>query len=288
MTTIRPATIVAGVNETPEALDAAQFAADEAQLRRQPLTLLFAYGDPPRYVRDDARLVLDDIVDQIDVAPRVHVDLRIAEGDAIRTLSAASGEASLMVVGRRHGAWGERVLSSSVSSALSSKASCPVVTVPERWDPASAGRGPVVVAIDAETSAHGSLSFAFARADLAGVPLVVLHAVPPASGPREQTRRELDVAEVLAGWNEQFPGVEVVTRFLQDTADEAALHASTHASMLVVGRPHEYAGPGSWVGSVGRAVLRHTVSPLAVVPRDPADERRTPPDPARDLVVPTY
>lgn len=288
MSGARSGTIIVGVNESPEALNAAAFAAAEAELEGKTLRLLYVYGSPPRYSGDDAHIVLDDILSQTDVANGVRVERRVSDGAAIPTLLAASHAASLMVVGRRRGGWGQHLLASSVSSALSAKASCPVVTVPEQWDRSANVEGPVVVAIDAETTAHGALSFAFMRADAARVPLVVLHAVPPGSGPREHTRRELDVSEVLAGWKEEFPGVEVGVRFVQDNADQAALHAADRASLLVVGRPHAYAGPGSWIGSVGRAVLRHTVSPLAVVPRDAADTRRARPDAARELLVPTY
>jgi hypothetical protein len=90
-------------------------------------------------------------------------------------------------------------------------------------------------------------------AALRGAPLRALHAWQPygSAGPGDlaplipdaedvQRREELLVADVLAPWQEKYPGVPVVTSVVRDTPAHALAHASGSAALLVVGaREHE-------------------------------------------------
>ena len=227
-----------------------RYAADEARRRGTKLVVLHVYGVVAAKVgavltttsspRDDAKAqaVLDqakDVLSSMDDAPPARY---LAElGSVIEKIEEHVAHAQLLVVGADEISWFERVLGGAIARHLAEHAACPVVVVPSRHD-LSALYGGVCVAIDDDTHAAGPLRFAFEEASARQSPLIVLHVVPEGLKKPDVEAERVSVAEVLAGWREEFPDVVVTTRVVSD--DEvvsAAARASEESELLVVGRP---------------------------------------------------
>jgi hypothetical protein len=67
----------------------------------------------------------------------------------------------------------ERVLRGAITSQVAPRVDCPLVVVPQGWHTGHVGKPqPVVVALDAETSAESALGVAFQEAQLRKTRLV--------------------------------------------------------------------------------------------------------------------
>ena len=257
--------IVVGVDGSRESLNAANFALCEARLRQRPVLVLHAYGRRTRRVPDVSTPFVEGVLDQLSIPNGVRVETREVDGDAAAALLHAAPTADLVVVGRHRSGTGVHLLTGSVSSVLASHARCPVVVVADEWHVDRYEAGPVVVAVDAGAEDDDTLGFAFRRAHLARVPLVVLHSSRRARD-GVQARSADDPMTVVERWSGMYPEVQVTAQYAGDGA-KVAIAAAWTASLLVVGQPRAMAGPGSWLRSVGYAVVRYTVRPVAVVPR---------------------
>lgn len=300
MTTSRadPAVIV-GVDRSTEAFAAASYAMLQARARRCGLLLVHTYDIPNQNeyynlqdgggLHADGVALLDELVTSLEeqFGSAVELTTLVRQGSASLTLAELSLGARCIVVGRRKAGWGERLLTGSVSSRLSSIADCAVVTVPHGFNPVQSATGPVVVALDGQSAAGACLSYAFDAAELHRTDLVVLHA--DSSGTEPNLRQhDLDVAEGLAAWRSRYPDVAVTTSTVHGSPSSACEEASRGASLLVLGRstgPHLL----SWNRSVARAVLKNAHCPTATVPLHSGTRRRKPATPAgHSFVIPTY
>lgn len=141
MSTATPRTIVVGVDATPAAYAAAQWAAREAALRDARLVLVHVYNPlpagllaapMPQEVFDDVRAQAEAVVAQC--AEAVHGDrvtTRVVAGAPGPVLEAAAADADLLVVGggKPHHA-AVRLALGSVAQHCVNHAGCPVVVVP--------------------------------------------------------------------------------------------------------------------------------------------------------------
>lgn len=176
--------------------------------------------------------------------------------------------ARALVLGADDVAWFDRLFVGQVSSWVSTRAACPVIVVPVSWTGPDPRGGNVVVTLEGTTSAHGPLAFAFAHADRTGQTLHVLHVSPPGTVPADNDEQRVNLAEILAGWSEQFPGVEVFTTITNGQVDKSILRHSSLASMVVVGRPDRHDFPFSLSRPTATAVIKRALCPVAVVPSD--------------------
>jgi|SRR5690625_502067 len=266
------APVVVGIDGSRESLNAAGFAVREAQLWRRPMMLLHAYGRRPRYLQGESAQVVDNVVDELKLPKNVHVETRLVDGDAAPAMLRAGPAASMLVVGRHRSGSGAHLLSGSVSSVLSSHAPCPVMVISEAWHAEQHAEGPVVVAVNADLENADLLSFAFRRAHLSGVSLRVLHPFPDAAVDQRSVR-VADIVALVDQWRAQYPAVRVTTQYAHDDS-AAAIAAAWTASLIVVGQPKSLTGAGSWLRSVGYAVVRHTIRPVAVIPRSHVSSAR--------------
>ncbi len=78
----------------------------------------------------------------------------------------------------------------------------------------------------------------------------------------EETRL---LAELLAGWSEKYPDVQVTRQVAGARASDALLVASGRAQLLVVGARGVGGFRGLLFGSVSQAMLHHARCPVAVV-----------------------
>lgn len=288
--------VVVGVDNSPQALEVVRYALDLAREHNCDLTLAHAWSfpwaagyftaDDVHAMHLDAEYVTNVVMSELDIPDRMHVGVVTSQEPVIPFLRKLSESARLLVIGR-HEYWAERALDGDVSSALATKAACPVVTVPRRSRATSLGSGPVVICLDGNIGASESLQFAFEEADRSDRTLVVFHAVGPHADPDAVAADRRDIAEITAGWQERFPSVLVTHATAIDDRADAIIAASDGASMVVVGSPHR--PTWSWLYSLARTVLNRVDCPLVVVPQHAsAPTRETAPDISPIASVPTY
>ncbi|SDG29222.1 Nucleotide-binding universal stress protein, UspA family [Sinosporangium album] len=278
--------IVVGVDGSDTGLEAAAWAAREAEMRRAPVRVVYAMAewalemaeDAPhaevgRWMRDNAATVLADAVARVkQEAPDVAVESRLLGDDPRLALLEEAKEADLLVVGN-HGLGGFRgLLLGSVALGVSGQATCPVAVV--RVPPAPP-RNVVVVGVDGSPGSLSVIEFAFAEAALRGAELHAVHAWNSSIigyGPETlaealedaATERRL-LAEVVAGCGERYPDVKVIERSRHGHPAEVLRLASADAELLVLGSRGRGPMAGLFLGSVSHALLHHGNCPIVVL-----------------------
>lgn len=282
--------ILVGVDGSPESHAALRWAAEEAVLRRSPVTLMHVVApivvtwpiepvvtsftewqeENAQHVIQQAEETFRDAVDG-SWTPTVRVQLR--HGGIVPELTTASDSAQLVVTGSRGlGAVGAGILG-SVSRALLHHAKCPVVVAKEGSVRKSDRTLPVLLGIDGSPASEAAIAFAFDEASRRGVDLTALHAwsdvaVFPILGMDwhqfEQEGHEI-LAERLAGWQEKYPDVHVSRRIVCDRPARWLIDEANHAQLVVVGSRGRGGIAGMLLGSVSTAVAESATTPVAVV-----------------------
>lgn len=219
--------------------------------------------------------------------PQLHVCLHRVPGDAADLLVEFSRAADLLVVGLRGAGGLADLVVGSTTSAVAARAGCPVLAVPDAL-PDDRRRSGVVVGVDGRESAERVVAEAFALAADTGERLVAVHAwTDPASlghgTPLPLVHDRLLVsdeesrllAEIVGGWSEKYPDVDVELRTVRERPSVALLSAATDARFLVVGRRGHPRLRALVLGSVSQGALHHAPCPVVVVPPDgTAEEER--------------
>jgi nucleotide-binding universal stress UspA family protein len=287
--------VVVGFDGGEPARAAVRWAAREAARLGSPLTIVYAANVPAVTAwSPGTAVVLDGLGDVSErvaaegaaLAREVAPDLRVRSlgmiGGPAGELIGRSGEAGLVVVGRRRRSALASAALGSVSFAVILHARCPVVVVQEGTeDAAAAPGGPVVVGVDGSRAAQAALELAAELADAWGSALSVVAAwAVPASEPwtealgpeaaqaaHDDARRGAEEVAVAAldRVRAAHPGTEVSVSVVQGPAEEVLAEASRSASLVVVGSRGHGGFAGMMLGSVGHSVLRKASSPVAVV-----------------------
>ena len=146
--------IIVGVDGSEHSLSALDWAMNEADLRKTPLTVVsvspivtgiygpgYAPGDyypVEEESRAQAEKATQDLVNQAverrGAAPAATVAVRALSGTAADELINASADADLLVVGARGAGGFARLVMGSVSTQVTHHALCPVVVVPGNRD----------------------------------------------------------------------------------------------------------------------------------------------------------
>lgn len=200
---------------------------------------------------------------------------------AAMLVSASRGAAVVVVDGGRLGQAGAALLGATADKVMA-HAECPVMVVPGDAD--RSATGPVVVGVDAHDHCAPAVAFAFAEASRLGVPLVAVHSwwwdepnvVLVAHDLEKEHERVVEehrlvVAEMLAGYRDDFPDVRVTEILAHGHAGTMLVQESRGAQLLVVGRRGLGGFPGLHLGSVSHHVAHHAHCPVVVVP--PGDGR---------------
>jgi nucleotide-binding universal stress UspA family protein len=163
-----------------------------------------------------------------------------------------------------------------------------------------------VVGVDGSARSLPALAMAVAEASARSAELVVVYAwEPPVPYYVESSeiqdlvdsrRREaeLAVSELLAGWSERHPDIRIRRVFETRHPVEALVAHSADGDLLVIGTRGGGGIPGLALGSVARAVVAGSCSPVLLVRRGPRtlpgvrrhrqQRRHTP----MDAVTPTF
>lgn len=271
--------VVAIADKQPSAL---RFAVREARLSGTRLRVIHSVGIPAQAAGYYASLdstMLEELrtagQDTLDDARRyieqqdstLETEYILSAQAPLEALVREAEAAHVLIVGADDVSWLDRLLRTNVAGYLARHAPCPVIIVPERELPMAAD-GQVVVTVDGNTSAAGPLRLAFDEASARGSLLQVLHAIPPGTLAADAEAARASVAEVLAGWREEYPDVMVLEHYVVDDPAEAVVSVSERAELVVVGRPRNHTIPLSVSRPLAVKVLSQSNCPVAVVPVD--------------------
>jgi nucleotide-binding universal stress UspA family protein len=271
--------IVVGYDGTPDADEAARWAAATALLRGEPITAVVVNEpmDAPRSpgwpeswweeIEQRARETLAAAGAE-DVTVERHV------GRLVHTLVEASSDASMLVLGSRgHSRIGELVLG-SVSQSAARRSRRPVVVVRKRH---AADAHRIVVGTDDSEPSRRALDFACSQASATGQEIVLLRAWKPLTMPIDQRgdvppsmsstllEEEEALQKSVAEAHGRFPDLEIVGEFIATGAGQALVDASDTATLVVVGSRGRSALTETVLGSVSHHVLHQAHCPVAVV-----------------------
>lgn len=287
--------VVVAVDGSPASNNAVRWAANTAAKRDVPLRLAssytlpqFLYSEgmvPPQELYDDLqRETLRKIDDAREIALSVNPDLRIghavAEGSPIDMLLEMSRDAAMIVMGSRGLGGLSGMVLGSVSGAVVSHASCPVVVV--REDNAvndESKYGPVVVGVDGSEVSRRATEVAFQEAQARGAELIAVHTwidsqvqAPGAGFAITEDRWEevhTEKSELLDNYlrelGEAYPDVQMGIIITRDRPVRALTEAAAGAQLLVTGSHGRGGFKGMLLGSTSRALLQSAPCPMMVV-----------------------
>ena len=276
--------VVAGTDGSEESLLAVEWAGREAALHHLPLLLVSALAPLPwitpegsgedvtGVARKRLERALAAATDRAaGVAPGLKLDTEVVTGPPAQALAALAREASLVVVGSRGAGGFAAMILGSVSRYTATHAACPVVVV--REETMAVHREIVAGVRDLDPPGpSAALDFAFREAALHKARLVAVHAwywSVPASrldAPEPPADAARQLARALAGYQADYPEVEVRQDVVNAHPGRVLAGASARADLVVLGRHEHPAEEGRGVSSVTHAVLSHAHGPVAVVP----------------------
>jgi nucleotide-binding universal stress UspA family protein len=289
MTTSGKQTIVVGVDGSPAATAALDWAVEKAVREDRPLHLVSAYSLPmagatPVAVPIEVDLqkgtqqIVDEAVARVrDQAPSLQVTTTVRMSNASVAILDAAQDAGTVVVGSRGHRPLRGALLGSTALQVATHAPCPTVVV-RNVGPRSVSSPPrVVVGADGSSTSQDAIAYAFAQADTRGCELVVVHAwwldlsggrlIDVAAGAAD-TMQEAQMrllAEEVAGFAARYPDVVVHQIVVQDDPAEALSRLSTGAELVVVGSRGRGGFRSLLLGSVSQRVLQTAECPVAVV-----------------------
>ncbi|WP_433035445.1 universal stress protein [Actinomycetospora sp. CA-053990] len=273
-----PATgVVPGVGGNPATLRAVRWAAREADRRHLGLDLVQVL--PPshhdhvlRAPQGRARALLEQGRDvAAAAAPDVPVRLSVVTGVAGPALVHVAERAELLVLGSRTAAGDLDLTVGRIVAHATGHATCPVVLVPQVWDPDAAHAGNVLVHVDGTRESIGAVAFAADVADRWGAPLE-----PVAVGARrgsaadEQLHRQR-LAAAVAATRDQYPHLALHETVVWGNAAQAILQEARGQARLIVLRSRGFrALTASLLGATTQTVVRMASCPTAVLPSEVA------------------
>ncbi|MFI0411738.1 universal stress protein [Actinomadura sp. 3N508] len=277
--------VVVGYDGSEGSVQALDWAAEEAQARGLPLTVLHAWGAyrggpmavPVLDVKRIAEDALNDALEHVrKVSPDLTVRAVLRRWPAPGSLIEAGESADLIVLGPRGLGGFVGLVLGSVGAQVAAHAACPVIIVRGAPDPhlEEPGPGRVVVGVDGSAASRAALAMGFAEADARGLSLSAVVAwdpvpakdLPPLvdeAGLREAA--ETAIARLMIPLRERHPGVDVRTEVVAGSPRDVLLDAAGEARLLVVGSRGLGGFRGLLLGSVSHALVHHAPCPVAVV-----------------------
>jgi len=233
-------------------------------------------GPPDGGLRHQAEDIVAEAIARARTAvPGLQITGEVIPGSGGGVLIGCSRTASLIVVGDRGLGAFLGLLLGSVAVHVAAHATCPVMVSRGKTDTSL----PVLLAVDGSPANEPAVGFAFAEASARGVPLVALHvwSHPASTGPGDMQPLVYDeglvqdeemrvLAEALAGWDDQYPDVDVRRHVVHGHVRKTIIDATGGAQLVVVGARGRGGFAGLLLGSVSQSVLHHASCPTVIVP----------------------
>jgi nucleotide-binding universal stress UspA family protein len=283
--------ILVGVDGSAESDAAVSWAAREASIHHEPVTLMHVVqpvvvnwpvgagqSTVAEWQEDNARHAIDQgrksFSAAVDVELPSDVRTEVAYSHPVDALVDASTQARMIVVGSHGRGAAGRLLWGSVSKGVVEHAHCPVAVIhsDQRSGPVHP-TAPVLLGVDGSPASEAATAWAFDEASRRKVALVALHAwsdvgVFPILGMdwrTYQVQGEELLAERLAGWQERYPDVQITRRLVCDTPARWLIEESQRAQLVVVGSHGRGGFAGMRLGAVAAAVAQSAKAPVIVV-----------------------
>lgn len=299
-----PRTVTVGLDGSLESRAAAEWAAQEAELRGLPLRLVHVWEPVPEPVAESVHLapakqrhwserIPREVAAKIRSRhPDVNVIVEPVPGRPWDVLPKVAKDTDLLVLGSRGLSGLGGFLVGSVGMPVIAHTSTPVVLVrPGRTPgeiekeasgtpPVTSPYRPVVLGLDTAHPHDTVIAFAFEEAARRGTALKAVHAwtlpayyayalpADPELGSELEEQEAATLAKVLRPWREKYPDVEVVEESRSGSAANRVIDAAREASLVVVGRRIRRSPFGAHIGPVTHAVMHHAAAPVAVVAHD--------------------
>lgn len=287
--------VVVAVDGSPASDNAVRWAANTAMKRDIPLRLAAAYSMPqflyaegmvpPQEVFDELQRETLQTIDRardiaLEVAPDLRIGHALAEGSPIDMLLEMSKDCTMVVMGSRGLSGLSGMVLGSVSGAVVSHASCPVVVVREDNAVTDANKyGPVVVGVDGSEVSQRATEVAFEEAAARGAELLAVHtwvdtqiqgpgagyAVSEDHWKAVQEEKDELLTNALSELSEKYPDVVVRKSITRDRPVRALASAAEGAQLLVTGSHGRGGFKGMLLGSTSRALLQEAPCPMMVV-----------------------
>lgn len=258
--------IVVGVDDSPDASKALDWALSWAAAIGAPVRMLASEAVPPGRTPDAPGLGLKakealehQLARAARNAPEAVIDAEALVAHPVTALITASREAGAIVLGTRGiGAFQGSVIG-SISGAVAASAYCPTVIItssaPSTFDP----DGPIVVGFDGSESALAAARLAASAAAAEGRSVRLIQAEAGTTSPDEP------LEEVVDELRSEQPGVEIELTASQDSAVGALSSASRSAAFVVVASQGHRGVPGFLLGSTTRALVQSSQAPVIVL-----------------------
>lgn len=269
--------IIVGIDAEPPSELAVGWVIRRAADTRMRVTLVTAFDaliDDPMVARERL-LMLADRITAVD--PGLHVDIELADASIHQALEVRSRYADLIVIGSHSTRPVRSLLAGGLPARVAARAHCPVVIVPDDWDPRS---GPILVGVSEDDTSEPALRFGAHESQRRAVELELVHAWLPDSPAADVAVAMLVAAskpdvrgfhrELLTAaadrLRREFPRARIVEHLAQDRTADALAERSKSAELVIIGTHHHGPEAGWLLGSIAGHLLRDSMAPVCVVP----------------------
>jgi nucleotide-binding universal stress UspA family protein len=271
--------VVVGVDDVLGCRAALAFAVGEAAVTGAQVRAVHVLAGPDTGARAGQEAALAGTIGRVRGGePCRHVDVvpLVREGPVLQTLLGATREAAMLVVEHRRMSRLQRHSAPSTAIAGAGRVHCPLVSVPEGWQPSCTAGGCVTVGIDApDGESRALVERGFHLAQRAKARLRLVHAWSMSSRYDDAMIEAADVEEwsrayrtrlqrMLSGLQATHPRLEVTVEVVHGDPAKVLLDRSRTAELLLLGRGRSVRPLVNGLGSVPRAVLEDSHCPVEV------------------------
>ncbi|MGW5718602.1 universal stress protein [Amycolatopsis sp. NPDC003865] len=286
--------VVAGIDGSSSAVQAAVWAGGEAARRGRRLRLVQVYALPQVSApvafgtHEQVRAGLAERAEEwlaqakdavLEAFPDAEIVTAAREWSPVTALIQESQHADLIVLGSRGLGGFTGLLVGSTAVSIVAHAHCPIVVVRGRTphDPPPV-TGPVVVGADGSPDSEAALGFACEEARLRETGLIAVHtwsdvladgmlrphALQEDPAAIQQAERD-KLAQQVAVWQEKYPDLAIEFDVTRGRPVRTLLDRGERAQLIVVGCRGRGGFTGMLLGSTSQALIAHSPCPVAVV-----------------------
>jgi nucleotide-binding universal stress UspA family protein len=201
-----------------------------------------------------------------EAVPHTTVETELADGPKLHELIEESADADLVIIGSHPDPRIRDSRTESFPVSLAARSHCPVVVVPDDWQPTD---GAIVVGIDDARRSQEAVLFAAREAIESGRELQILHAWEPWAMPdtrASQIEHQGVLDETVERVRAAFPTARVGGALAEGVAHDGIIANSRNATLLVLGTYRLGRASGVVLGKIHQEVMLRGTVPLCIVP----------------------